>query len=273
MEKVEINEILVTPAVAKKFLESNSHNRPVKDETVKKYANDMRAGRWKSKTYEMIKIGRSGNILDGQHRLIAVQKSGISIKMHFAFGVDDDVFDVLNTGANRTAADVFAIERIKNSALIPGIIQHYHAMMQGRKGADAVTKEHKLTNQQLLQKYNDEPLYWQEVARLAQMWYKSFAKILSPSLIGGFYSFFSGISELHAKQFFNQVCTGEDIKLLVLSKLRTRLMADKMSMNKKLIATHKNALIIKSWNSFRKNDTKAKNLSFDPEKEEFPRAI
>ena len=106
---LEFKKELITPSRAKELLEANINNRRVKNEVVNRYAQDILAGRWKEDTGEVIKISKSGIVLDGQHRLYAIVKSNTPIFLHIAYGVDDSVSDVLDTGSVRSATDVFRL--------------------------------------------------------------------------------------------------------------------------------------------------------------------
>lgn len=61
----------VTPAMATEWITKNrSKNRKVSEATVLKYAEDMRSGRWVLNG-ETIIMDKAGNIIQGQHRLLA----------------------------------------------------------------------------------------------------------------------------------------------------------------------------------------------------------
>jgi hypothetical protein len=106
---LEFKKELITPSRAKELLEANINNRRVKDEVVNRYAQDILAGRWKEDTGEVIKISKSGIVLDGQHRLYAIIKANTPIFLHIVYGIDDSVSDVLDTGSVRSASDVFKL--------------------------------------------------------------------------------------------------------------------------------------------------------------------
>ena len=115
---IEFKKMLVTPTLAKQMLEANTSNRRVRENVVLQYANDMISDRWKENTAEMIKVSATGVILDGQHRLYAIIKANKPIYLHIATNLPDEVFDVLDTGSRRNAADVFMVQGIKNQNLI-----------------------------------------------------------------------------------------------------------------------------------------------------------
>lgn len=101
----------VTPELAAQILKDHNHsNRKIKRAVVDKYAKLMANGDWKV-TPETICVSVTGRLLQGQHRLLAIIKSGASCNFLFATGFLDDVFDVLDRGAVRTAADALGIEK------------------------------------------------------------------------------------------------------------------------------------------------------------------
>jgi hypothetical protein len=266
---IQFTKEAVTPLLAQKYLEVNTSNRRVREQTVYRYAKDMANGRWKEDTGEPIKVSRSGIILDGQHRLLAVVKSKSTIPFHFAKNIKDSVFDVLDTGAGRSASDIFEISGIKGSNRLPSIMVTYNQLMEGR-----LTDSHKAarsTNAMLLTQYEQNPIFWDDVTRKSAKWYASFAKILSPSIIGGHYSFFRELNADRAEHFMNQLATGIDVENNTISLLRTQLMKDKMSVSR-MKSTHKMALIIKAWNFFIKYQ-EVKQLKFTASREDFPLAL
>jgi hypothetical protein len=264
---LEFKKQLITPTIAKQYLEANVFNRRVKAPVVYRYANDMANGKWKEDTAELIKVSKTGVILDGQHRLMAIIKANVSLYLHFAIGLEDTVFDVLDTGSTRNATDTFKVKNIKHENSIPAIISMYNLLNNGHK-----PNTHKVrnTNADLLNQYFLDENFWQNVARQSHNWYLSFAKILPPSFIGGFYALFVNINKDKADEFMKQLTTGVAIENEVVNMLRNKLMQDKMS-PRKMPSTLKMALIIKAWNVFVKNQT-IKMLKFDTIRDEFPTA-
>lgn len=116
--------IEITPEIAKKTLEQNTRNRTVRRMTVAAYAEAMRSGLWKENG-EPIIIGKNNIVLDGQHRLLAIIESGMTLKMVVVFDVEDSTRDTIDTGIRRTPGDALSIEGIQNgnrvSACIVGL--------------------------------------------------------------------------------------------------------------------------------------------------------
>jgi hypothetical protein len=87
---INIEVKLITPEMAKKYLEKNADNRKIRKTTVATYANDMKNGRWEL-THQGIAFNDQGELVDGQHRLAAIVDSGVSIRMVIANGVSSKV--------------------------------------------------------------------------------------------------------------------------------------------------------------------------------------
>lgn len=100
----------VTPEIAQKILDASNHgNRKIRPSVVNKYARMMSAGDWRFSP-ETISFSKSGRMLNGQHRFLAIIKSGITCRFLFATGFDEDVFQVLDRGAKRSRADALNID-------------------------------------------------------------------------------------------------------------------------------------------------------------------
>lgn len=267
---MEIQKKLITPAKAVELLQSNVKNRRPKNPVVLKYAKDMANGKWKEDTFELIKISKSGVVLDGQHRLMAVVKSNTPIFFHIVENVDDSVFDVLDTGSIRNASDVFKINGIKYCTSIPSMISNYDMLYENKSGKGVQVNNRK-TNADLLIEYNNNSEKWDAIARDSHTLYQQFGKILTTAFIGGFLAFLSDLDSDLAHNFMSQLCSGKDVSNDTINNLRMRLVNEKVSVHKLSLQT-KQALVIKCWNAFRKNET-LKILKFTPSTDAFPKAI
>ena len=94
---VEVHEIL-----AKEWLEKNTFNRKLSRHTVNKYASDMKAGNW-TLNHQGIAFDDAGVLVDGQHRLMAVIESGVTVPMMVTWGASRVGIDELRA---RSTADV-----------------------------------------------------------------------------------------------------------------------------------------------------------------------
>ena len=72
---------LVTPVQASIWLKNNSHNRPLSEERVKEFCQLISSGGWNEKG-SFIEVLESGLLLNGQHRLNAIVRTNIPVKMY-----------------------------------------------------------------------------------------------------------------------------------------------------------------------------------------------
>lgn len=101
---MEYKRVFVTPDLAAKMLESNTHNRDLKQTVVDKYASDMAKGLYQE-THQGIAVADDGTILDGQHRLWAVIQSGVSVWFWICYGAEKKTQLVIDGQKPRSPAD------------------------------------------------------------------------------------------------------------------------------------------------------------------------
>lgn len=106
----------VTPAMAEMWLQHNFNNRPVSLDTVRAYAREMKRGKWLP-VHQGIAFNARDELIDGQHRLMAVVLSKTPVKMMVTFGMPSKVqgtrmtgMDVVDRGKTRTVADQLKIQ-------------------------------------------------------------------------------------------------------------------------------------------------------------------
>lgn len=104
-EGMQITVELITPAIAKKWMEQNIGNRRLRETTVEQYARDMTAGNWESEPVPIC-FDDSGKLGNGQHRLSAIIKSGKPQKMLVARNVSRRAIAMMDRGIGRTLNDV-----------------------------------------------------------------------------------------------------------------------------------------------------------------------
>ena len=96
--------ITITPEMAEKMLEKNIANRKVNQANVNRIAADMATGNYKVNG-ETIKISSTGEIIDGQHRLLACIKSGMAFDTYIVYNVEREAVGTIDMGKGRSVAD------------------------------------------------------------------------------------------------------------------------------------------------------------------------
>jgi hypothetical protein len=247
MKNLTFEEVLITPELASSFLQLNkNNNRLLRESKVKQYSLDIVKGRWKRGTGESIKISEDGILIDGQHRLRAVLMAGVPVYMHVSKGHSLEVFTVLDTGAVRNSSDVLHIENVKNATKIAAGIRM--AIIFSETGTP---RSHRIIpNNEILDVYNSNDIYWTGLSNKATNWYTSFGKILSTTMIIALWHSFSKKNVSDADEFFNQLCGKIPTINSTINVLRNKLLADKVGA-KRLPEYGKAAIIIRAWNYFR----------------------
>jgi hypothetical protein len=100
--------ITLTPELAKQYLEKAGPNRKTSERHIQRLARDMKAGAWQLNG-ETIKVDTNGEVLDGQHRLWAVLISETPIQTFITEGLDPTTMTSIDTGRNRSFANVLQI--------------------------------------------------------------------------------------------------------------------------------------------------------------------
>ena len=98
----------VTPATARTWLKKNTLNRNLREETVAKYARDMKDGNWET-THQGIAFYDDGTLADGQHRLHAVVKADVPVKFVVTHGLPRHTGQVIDQNAPRLTHDAIRI--------------------------------------------------------------------------------------------------------------------------------------------------------------------
>jgi hypothetical protein len=129
---------VITPAAAAKMLQrSNFRNRNLNNRQVDQIAQSMQLGRFKLNG-ETIKLDDQGNVFDGQHRLHAIIKSQIPVRICVARNLDQSVFDTVDKGRKRTDADILGIKNEKNTATLSAALRIVNAYLH--LGSDGFNK-------------------------------------------------------------------------------------------------------------------------------------
>lgn len=112
----------IEPAVAEQLLKlSNTKNRPKQRHHVGALGQMVGADSYEL-TGDTVKFSKKGTLLDGQHRLDACRLAKQPILTHIVFGLEDDIFDVLDQGKKRTPGDILALCGIGEATMVAGAI-------------------------------------------------------------------------------------------------------------------------------------------------------
>lgn len=265
---------LVTPEIAKEFLKRNTKNRPITDTHVNYLAEQMKKGKWELNG-ESVKFSNTGVLLNAQHTLSAIIKSGISIEIDVRYGLADNVFATLDTGRVRQSSDVLAIEGIENYTHISAMANFIINFTSGHldQASRAYSKgTDKITNEKVLEfsKKHDKSLQESRVYGYSK---KINDGTIKPKLLASLHYIFKKLkdSEKDANEFCSRVGDGVGLqKDSPIYALRKILHADNNDKKSNMNPNHRVALICKAWNIYRKKG-KCTRLFVDVIKDGFPK--
>jgi hypothetical protein len=231
--------VKITPAIATKWLEANTHNRAVSQRTVKEYAEQMAAGQWKLNG-STISFDSTDTLTDGQHRLWACIEANVPFKSLVVRGLGTDVFDTIDTGHKRTHADVLhvagiAIKHEKTVAATANLVMRYQ---QG-----TMNQRKKVPAQVTLQFVRDNPEIIEWVTKLANK--RSWVKIYATSVAAVAY-LASKRYRPKVQEFVDAFVSGENLVAgSPVLALRNRLATEK-----NMRIEDRTALCVQAWNAF-----------------------
>lgn len=146
----------VSPDVAAAWLAVNYKNRKVKTRAVAQYARDMKAGSWRL-TGDAIRFDEHGNLIDGQHRLLACVESGQPFESFVVYGLPNEVQGIIDAGVSRSAADAIHLMGINNAITVSSMAKVLIGEREGRSES-----RNKVSHSEIiavLNKHKSMPLY------------------------------------------------------------------------------------------------------------------
>jgi len=142
--------VKVTPDMASKWLKKNSNNRTVSKWVVQNYARQMRENKWQLNG-EAIMFDTKGNLMNGQHRLLAVIEADATVPMAVGRGFPESVKDTFDQHRKRTAADVLMMHGIHSGNTVAAVVRLLDRWDKGIRNATLMgAGQYNLTSAEVL---------------------------------------------------------------------------------------------------------------------------
>jgi hypothetical protein len=194
MEKLTTKVETISPNTAIMYLKNAGKNRKLSEKKVQDYAKQMTDGEWVLNG-EPIIFGKSGNLIDGQHRLRAVIYANTTVQMLVVRGVNDEYFDSIDSGKSRSLQDVFSCKDIANSQLISSIVKKFYIMCNNPQAGFFRDYSHATTSRKkLLEIYHRHTQTFDFAAGFAKNMYNK-KRLASPANIGAIYAYLMLVKE------------------------------------------------------------------------------
>jgi hypothetical protein len=233
--------------LARLWYEKNIINNRGIRPLVDAYARDMAAGHW-SLNGDPIRFDKDGNLIDGQHRLLAIIKANVPIKSFVVRDLGDDAFITLDSGIKRTMGDEFTFAQEKNAIALGAAIQQLMRYEAGILDKGTALKATKHEQKDALERHPDirESIHYGQMTKA----------MLRHSLGTVLHYLFSRKDQVLADEFFVKLAQGTNLKPDdPIYLLRERLMRENLKGGKtRLMPREVLALTIKAWNAARKHE-------------------
>ena len=200
------SEEVVTPEMAKKWLDTMVTNRPLKQWAVNSYADAIINGKFRTNG-EFIKFDWNGNLCDGQHRLSAIVKANRPVLMCIARNCDPADFVTYDSGVNRKPADLISLNS-RYYAQVGPLITSYLKFKKNRVTIDGNNDSYRrlnITNEEVYNEYMSRTFYWDRAAQNLKRWRNRNNKLIPSFTVlyaGTFYLEDKGFSREKMDEFF-----------------------------------------------------------------------
>lgn len=224
------------------------------------YARQMREGLWHFNA-ETIKFDVNGNLLDGQHRLMAIVKSGCAISCLVVRNLPSEVFSTIDRGTIRSYGDVFSIKKIPQPAFATATIIKYFALRKNliimhSSSSDSphgmAMREYKLTAEEALDIYKESEEVFAWAINLGRRC-ASKLNVVRATEIAAYAAYF--LLDKHytrdiIEDFYFELLINEMPKNAMLAKYRADLISEKLSIKTKWTKELKRNNFVKVWNYY-----------------------
>ena len=202
---VQATVTTITPEAAQKLLKDNVSNRPLSNNRVQRLCRAITDGRWVLNGASIV-VDSKQRLVDGQHRLHAVVRSGKSIRTVLVTGVTPKAFDTIDQGARRSGADIFSICGVRNPGVVSASIG---VVWQNEQGiAEGSTGRYLPDQDQRVALFDELPDY-EEVVAEACHYRKGMTKVYPFSALVGLYYLWHRCDAEAAIEFLKILASGQ----------------------------------------------------------------
>lgn len=132
VDNVQFKLIMISPETAQELLKKVSVNRNIRKVMVAQYVNDIRNNRWDTQTGETIKFDTKGNLIDGQHRLLAIIQTGQTVPVHIAYNCSINAQRVID-GGGRNVADMLKVSGVGKPDEVALVLKSFAAYVKQKE--------------------------------------------------------------------------------------------------------------------------------------------
>lgn len=250
--------VKVTPKVAENWLAHNSRNRLKSMVTADRYDRDMAGDRWPF-TGDPVRFSDKDEMLDGQHRCIAIVKSGKAQQLLVVSGLPTKTQKYMDAGRRRNVAQSLDIDETPHSTAVASLTRlalrwNPGGIWSGEHGT-VLFDDLQISPAEIMEFIEAHPEV-HEAARQGTS-VATYVPGARPSVIGAAYLRASTLEDgvFPAAEWFSRLRTGADLKLgdpaLALRNGMMRVRAERLA-NPQIPQLWK---VIRAWNASRAGES------------------
>jgi hypothetical protein len=246
-ENIVAEVVTITPQEATNWLRANEHNRPVRKGHVNFLANEMKAGNWQINGQAIV-IADNEQVLDGQHRLLAIIEAGQPIKTLVVYGITPEAFSTIDTGAVRSGSDALYLHFGDHPiGIVKAVATAVPWIKQLEKGALRSGGGSKVSNTEIIRYAQEHASLFERAATI--MHYPKDNRPMSVGIGTALFEMFARKNEGRADEFFRSLYTGENLERDDIEYiLRHAFQKDAQRITSKYPTSIKVRMTVKAWN-------------------------
>lgn len=253
----------ITPEIARELLSRNTRNRQLYDSHVKYYMQMIEQGEWEMNG-SSIKVAADGTILDGQHRLEAISRSGKAIDSLVVRGLDPETFKTIDTGKNRTYKDHLFIAGVEGSDLAA-----LASAARIIRNVDFSTglyhhERHRLSPSEMIEFCEKYPGIEQAMATLPP----NIKKVIPRAMAGALKYLFDMVDATASELFFERMASGAELKegspILALRNRIAQMQAARIALGSQAVRRQVIGYVVSAWSAYKEGRTLT-TMTYRPE--------
>lgn len=201
-----VNILDITPKLATELLDINTINRKKVPANLGFLVTQIKEDKFLFNG-ESIIVSTDGKLLDGQHRLMAVEQANKSIKAILVEGIEPEVMPTIDTGSTRTSKDVLSINGYTDSSILGAmsklILERFQTRRRRIKNITV-----KLSNQDILDDVNNNIEEYQEIIKYIKIASSGMPMVISVARAGAYLFLYKKINKSKARSFIRELFTG-----------------------------------------------------------------
>lgn len=162
---LDIAQVSVTPELAREWLDQTHINRTRRDDQVEAYARDMRNGKWRP-VANPVCFDENGYLIDGQHRLAAIIRSGVTLPLVVQRDLSPADQLVIDSGIKRRPADQLTLNGHKYGVRTASVARTLFAIFNDRPYDGRL----RVTNAEIFEILEQHPTILDSVLAVEGIW-------------------------------------------------------------------------------------------------------